>query len=486
MTASQKTKDAASALLGLNTKAPRTAASTAVSTSSPIKKAVLSPEQEYALSSSSNRVVITALAGAGKSKVLGEYAKRNPTRKWSYIAFNKAMAASASQEMPGVDCRTLHSLAYSRYGMAHEERIGLPWDLDDLLDWVGQDASNELAALWISVVYRFMASADQELNATHIPLSAWKRWQEKSGATSADAHEVVKASTKVWEGIISASSGLPMELDATVKLMQLAKLNPFPKGASLLVDEGQDLTPCVRSWLDDLSLPVIRAGDPYQSIYGWRMQGLATPWIGKNEDEKWLCGSWRFGQEVANLAAHPLSYLGCPQNIIGLGSPTKIDTLPTENGVLLARTRAGLVSQAIKEVAAGRKISLEHAPWLMSAIKSGKVEDDLGPSEEQGWSRGNAGKLENLSKSIDPKGLVLMTAHASKGGTFDTVRLADDFSWPPKRQSEEGSVTEEARVLYVALTRARKHLSLPEKLLNSLSSTHSDGRAGNDIEDSGF
>ena len=482
MTASPKTKSAAAALLGLNSKIQKAAAPPAVSTSA---RSRLSSEQEEALSVSSHRTVITALAGAGKSRVLGEYAHRNPHRKWSYLAFNKAMALTASREMPLTDCRTLHSLAFSKFGAAHEDRIGAPWRLERVLGWAGQKASPDLAALWVSVVFRFMASADSEINVSHIPFSDWKKWQEKTGATSEDAKQIVAAATRIWEGVISPGSDLPMELDATVKLMQLSGLNPFSKGASLLVDEAQDLTPCIRSWLDSLPLPIIRAGDPYQSIYGWRMQGLSTPWLGHADIERWLCGSWRFGSEIAALASRPLGFLGCPHTIIGMGGPTKVDSAPTDTGVLLARTRAGLLAQAIKEASHGRKISIEQAPWLAHAIKSGAPEDDLVSMEDKSWEKVAIDNRKLLANSVATNGLVLMTAHASKGGTFDTVRLADDFSWPPKRQSEDGSIAEEARVLYVALTRAKKHLSLPEKLLSALNAS-GEVSSGAAIEDDGF
>jgi hypothetical protein len=482
MTASTQTKSAAAALLGLNSKVKKTAAVPAVSTS---PRTMLSSEQEDALSVSSHRTVITALAGAGKSRVLAEYAQRNPNRKWSYLAFNKAMAQTASREMPSADCRTLHSLAYSRFGAAHEDRIGTPWVLENVLKWAGQDASPALAALWVSVVFRFIASSDKEIGVSHIPFADWKRWQEKSGATSEDAKQVVAAATRIWEGMITPGSDLPMELDATVKLMQLSGLNPFSKGASLLVDEAQDLTPCIRSWLDGLSLPIVRAGDPYQSIYGWRMQGLSTPWLGNDEVERWLCGSWRFGHEVAALASRPLAFLGCPHTISGLGGPTKVDSSPTTSGVLLARTRSGLLEQAIKEASRGRKLSLEYAPWLAQALKSAPRNDEFVDTEDKSWERTAIDHKKMLSQSLASDGLVLMTAHASKGGTFESVRLADDFSWPPKRQSEEGSIAEEARVLYVALTRAKHHLSVPDKLLASLNAS-GDVSSGASLEDDGF
>jgi F-box protein 18 (helicase) len=45
------------------------------------------------------------------------YAQQNPRLRCLYVAFNKSVATEAQRRFPGnVDCRTVHSIAYSDVG----------------------------------------------------------------------------------------------------------------------------------------------------------------------------------------------------------------------------------------------------------------------------------------------------------------------------------------------------------------------------------
>jgi ATP-dependent exoDNAse (exonuclease V) beta subunit len=58
--------------------------------------------------------------------------------------------------------------------------------------------------------------------------------------------------------------------------------------------------------------------------------------------------------------------------------------------------------------------------------------------------------------------VVVSTAHRAKGREWDTVQIGNDFPRPgeinPKTGEERGVTDEEARLIYVAVTRAKLHL----------------------------
>ena len=74
---------------------------------------------------------------------------------------------------------------------------------------------------------------------------------------------------------------------------------------------------------------------------------------------------------------------------------------------------------------------------------------------------GSGGKLpETAVLTKERSGVQLMTVHKAKGLEFDTVLVyrAIDGSYPGNRSWTEKQIQEDARRLFVALSRARKHL----------------------------
>ena len=68
----------------------------------------------------------------------------------------------------------------------------------------------------------------------------------------------------------------------------------------------------------------------------------------------------------------------------------------------------------------------------------------------------------NKRKDMSDKGVKIMTMHASKGLEFDTVFLPGlcEGSIPNRKSVEPHQIEEERRMLYVGMTRAKKHLIL--------------------------
>jgi|GEM_PF-5695529 superfamily I DNA/RNA helicase len=74
--------------------------------------------------------------------------------------------------------------------------------------------------------------------------------------------------------------------------------------------------------------------------------------------------------------------------------------------------------------------------------------------------------VQLISSFVDPSAkIVLTTAHKSKGQEWDKVTLCDDFNDAIQREKRNGNGTKhEWNLLYVALTRAKKELSLLDSI----------------------
>lgn len=85
--------------------------------------------------------------------------------------------------------------------------------------------------------------------------------------------------------------------------------------------------------------------------------------------------------------------------------------------------------------------------------------EDYGRQLEERKRRGREGGSESEEKEY---GVSLMTMHGSKGLEFDVVFVPDvnEGVVPYQKAVEEGSLEEERRLLYVAMTRAKDHLHL--------------------------
>jgi superfamily I DNA/RNA helicase len=89
--------------------------------------------------------------------------------------------------------------------------------------------------------------------------------------------------------------------------------------------------------------------------------------------------------------------------------------------------------------------------------------------------RGERQLMWALNRTVDEErsDLIVSTAHKAKGREWSTVRLMDDFlrSKPKKQKPEKAQYANlqdpaEVRLFYVALTRAKEAISVPESVLS--------------------
>ena len=265
----------------------------------------------------------------------------------------------------------------------------------------------------------------------------------------------------------------------------------------------------------------IIVGDTHQQIYGWR---FAINSLEKADFKTFnLSTSFRFSQGIANLAMEVLEWkkhieIEAPFQIIGKGKVGKI-----KSKAVIARTNLGLLLKAIEYVTEKKKVkniyfegnisSYTYADEgaslydvlnlyndkrrlirdkLIKEMKDieeleeyiDKTEDvQLGMMVEIVKEYGN--KIPGIIKAIKEKHIdnddkenaemIFSTVHRCKGMEYDAIQIANDFI--PEEKLEKlvtdvkkddlnfGKLNEEINLLYVAITRTKSSLHIPETLI---------------------
>lgn len=378
----------------------------------------------------------------------------------------------------------------------------------------------KVAALAVAAVASFCKVAAKPPTSA----SGWRRYafavtpdgfdmpdQASEPNRNAVADHIAPYAQRIWE---SASTGGNLchkgnAFDIALKLWQLSA--PYLPCDYLLIDEAQDLDPLMQDVANVQAIrgtQVVWVGDTQQQIYSWRgaVNAMANADV---EERTYLQKSFRFGPAVAAVANECLGQLDAVLRIEGhepvgsyvaawhggqtvtrgpAGTTPAPDAVPAPN-VILSRTNAALIGRALDELAAGgRPYIVGGAADVIAFAKAAeRLQNDL-PTEHPdliaftSWAQvvdfveldESAGDLKRLVKIIDTFGagklaellerctveagatLTLSTAHKAKGREWDVVQLADDF-----RDLLGSDVdAEEIRLLYVAVTRARKCLDI--------------------------
>ena len=441
-----------------------------------------SPEQEAVLANTSERLDVIALAGTGKTEVLAEYARRRARAKWRYLTFNRALADKAPAQLPpNSRASTFHAWAFPRYGAPLEKKLGRRFDPQAVRLAVGWEAfpgwELGVAALreWRK---SYLASAHVLPNLSQLPAQTWAWLSAQPGVLTAIGGPagLQAAIEAFWEATLDPrNTGVDAPLDVAVKLMVLARAPWWADG--LLIDEAQDMTPCIAASLEIQKIPVLAVGDPAQTLYAWRRAGAAWP---TSHPQQALTGSFRFGEPIAEVANRVLQKLGQAEQVRGLhpSSRLAITDAPLAAGTTwIARTQAGAWQGAMAALEAGLRpgwigkgtlarlqATLDLArgrpvrdPWL-SGINSlealRQVADTTGALE---WKtaatlvlkQGPEAVEKALAGLADPTqaNVHITTVHQAKGQTFAKARLGPDLRW-------DSTDAEEWRVNYVALTRS--------------------------------
>lgn len=468
---------------------------------------------------------VTAYAGAGKTSTLKLIGNAKSYQSGMYLAFNKAIATEAQSKFNrNVQCKTFHSLAYNsvpRWFTAKlknrrlmSNQIASRHDLESyqvpvaLIKQRGEDdtkrlfSSKRMATALINSIGYFCRSNYSEIQLSQV-YAALPDWMDDTYRAEL-ANILLPKAHDYWMDILNPHGVNRLEHDHYLKYWALSK--PVINTDFILFDEAQDADPIMLNVLNNQRAQVIYVGDRHQQIYAFR--GAVNAMQSLDIAETRLSQSFRFGQEIADLA-NKILFNVLDENI-PLRGFDQIDSSVCEvhdniADAFIFRTNSAALSHMVELIKLGREPRLEVDTGTLikniedaKKIKEGiRVNDGSAFEGFSSWeevleythevSNSDLKPLVSLIEKVGENALiealfksnsndydcVITTAHKSKGLEFNKVKLGGDFFYKESMSEGEKPLTDdEARLLYVAATRAKKQLDITAlnplfKIINS-------------------
>lgn len=447
---------------------------------------------------------VLAFAGTGKTTTLKMISETSSSRKGLYLAFNKRLADEAKTKFPkNVQCATFHSFAFRNSPRWLTDKLKRPRVLPS-------HVSDKLGLKQIELTNgseKFSMTANQQ---SSLILKAVNDYCDYSGANityknvlgvmpqhipenlHADiADYLTKYVHQLWCEFLSQNGTFAINHNIYFKEWCLSK--PKLNFDYLLIDEAQDLSATqFKTIIEQDHCQAVYVGDSHQQIYEWRnainsMQNLPL----KSEH---LTQSFRFGESIAAVSNIILN--GALNEMRPIRGNKLIDSkvyndknIQKSNGIL-CRTNAVAFAKFV-ELSANNipaKIAFETNTILKFTQDAKKLKANI-PVDSgdlmgfQSWfhlieyiEQSGDANLKTMVKIIDEYGpeqieslinksaniqsnILITTAHKAKGLEFDRVSIEDDFQYKIIG-NELQMAREEARLIYVALTRAQRFLHL--------------------------
>lgn len=468
-------------------------------------------------------LIINAFAGAGKTSTILTLAHFSPSLEFMYIAYNKEIASETKRKLSeygihNVDCRTSHSHALRLCEAAKalkpkvvRGRFNDDGIIDNKLNLTEEQipAIREFCTVLRGTIDKFITSAEFEMSELHIPIDKLEKYLAKVRPKdpSSVSKVVLEKAISYWAMLIDPNDkDFFIADDVYVKVWQLS--TPTIAGFDcILFDEAQDANPPLLDIVLRQDCRKVYVGDKHQQIYSWR--GAVNSLSKVDGKEYYLTQSFRFGPAIAIYANSLLRLLREDQKLIGFDRLKTLAGLKCVNlnqpYTKIAYRHATLFEYLMDNIL-GKEIYFSFAkdyeawkerlqycwglkqqeratkpPKDFQAYKSWDAlvlasEDDPSlnkyvdvvkrcniPSLLKEMDLYHVESEVNKEKNITPQ-VTLMTAHSSKGAEYDQVVLADDFEiWDRKYRKKLNE--EMVRLLYVALTRAKKAVDLNPLLL---------------------
>ncbi len=485
-------------------------------------------EEQEAIINSCGDIKINAVAGSGKTTTIIEYAKARPkTSKILYLAFNKSVKLEAIKKftakgLSNVTVETAHSLAYKNIVFRHQYKVRAQgyktYEIAELLGLQGNGEKHHeyVIANHINKFIALFCNSDklkvQDVNYLETISDTKAKTFVKTFYHFIET-QTRKLLAKMDKGEIEITH------DFYLKKFQLQ--NPVLAFDYILFDEGQDASPAMLDIFLNQPATKVIVGDTHQQIYSWR---YAVNSLEKTSFTTFnLSHSFRFGKNIANLATQILFWKDAitetkPFAIKGLGTNSD-----TRTKAVIGRTNLGLLLKAIEYVTEMKNIkqiyfegnfnsytyadegaslydvlnlqnnkrSLIKDALIKSMGSVKDLEEYIEKTEDAQLSmmleivKKYGNDIYDIIKSIKQKHVenddkekaevVFSTVHRCKGMEYDTVHLVNDFITETKierlthdiekTEKQMSKLNEEINLLYVAITRTKNTLHIPEQLL---------------------
>lgn len=469
----------------------------------------LTSEQKGCLDlfSTGNALKVSAFAGAGKTTTLVEMARTKP-KSGIYLAFNRSIANEAKGKFPKyIDCRTIHSLAYRSvrgqyyndntklFDSLNSNAIAKLLNVDDIQFSTSSFKARSIGALTRSTLRAYLHSESEKLSFDHVPVfGVMTRLPKKERFEL--RQEALRLTEELWQRMVDPDDKeVPLGHDGYVKVWALE--HPVLEFDYIMLDEAQDSNPVVLDVLNRQQSQLVYVGDKHQQIYEWRGAINAMDTADASH-HGYLTQSFRFGSTIAEAASKVLSKLGERRAIQG-NPRVKSQIRATTPDAILCRTNPALITELVALLQQGQKPAVVGGVndflrllWGVRDLQNGRPSDVPEFFGFTNWSEvvehsktddgqdlrtlvtlvemNGIGQLISALKDSDRKeedaSVVLSTTHKAKGREWQKVRLVDDFVTP--RKSETGEELplskEELRIAYVAMTRAKTEVELPEQI----------------------
>ena len=493
----------------------------------------LTDEQKAILACSGNTKIHAVAGSGKTSTLVEYARVHGKNRRILYLAFNRSVKLEAqrrfeSANIPNVRVETAHSLAWKQIVPQAGYKVRMsykPWEIAELLHLrpLGKDP---LSAIIIAGHINRFASLFCNQPHAKVQDINYLDWVQDSNARTF----VKKVHGRIIDGtrkLLALMNCGKIEITHEFYLKKFQLTSPRLSYDLILFDEGQDASPVMLDIFlhQDHALKLI-VGDVHQQIYAWRYAVNALSNVDFSDFS--LTASFRFPQGIADLAMAALQWkihLNDPVDVMitGLGKKVKSE----KSRATLARTNLSLLRRAIDFTCSGsgrKKIYFEGnlssytyasegaSLWDVLNLftrKRGLIRDplitkmksfvdlqeyaDLSEDTElltlidmvEEYGNDLPFFMKNLRESHLEDGkreradMIFSTVHRCKGLEYDAVSLDEDFITEKKliRLTEENELSpteidrlnEEINLLYVAITRSRGKLTIPDSLFGKSS-----------------
>lgn len=464
-----------------------------------------SPEQKaiYAASeTSSENLLIEAVAGSGKSTTLIEISNRLGGKSLA-LAFNKAIAEELRPKFQRSDVRTFNALGHR---MMMSKRPGAKLNQFKTYNWLRARMSPELYEGQAKHINRVVSVAKGTGMGILEPIEP-RMFRQIVDAYLPELDPdsigpVAQLSMEAFKGVLQDANEFDFDDQLYVPVNEGWT---FPAYDVILPDESQDLNPIqhmMLAKLGDRGARIIAVGDRRQAIYGFRgalansMDFLGATFMMK---EFPLSTTYRCSLAVTALAKTIVPQieprLGAPEGLV-----KHLDDYPEissyEDGdLILCRNNVPIFSMALQFIKARMpcRVLANFLDEFDKFVESFKAKDiHVLLSRLEAWyakqksdceERGQWGKLEGITdkygvlKAFAPefrtigellyairqlassqRGPRISTIHKAKGLEAKNVYLLRWDLLPSPRATSDEAITQEDNLRYVAITRAKLNL----------------------------